>query len=220
MAAQPSPPGMLTGQPLAKLRGKTVAELAPLLSLSGEAAACANGQADPAALLARLEAGGYHTEAVRLIAHALPQREAVWWSCMCARHTAPAALSLADQRALEAAESWVFRGDDALRRQAFEHAQEANFATPEAWAAVAAFWAGDSMAPVGQAPVAPAPHLAGTAAVGSTLLAAVRDRPERRPVRLQRFIEAGRAIADGGTGRLAPEAEGAPLAAATLPEAS
>jgi hypothetical protein len=198
---------MLTGQPLAKLRLKTVPELAPLLSLTGQAAACADGQTDPAALLARLEADGHHTEAVRLIAHALPKREAVWWACMCARHTAPAALGVADQRALEAAEGWVFRGDDALRRLAFEHAQEGNFATPEAWAAVAAFWAGDSMAPAGQAPVPPAPHLAGTAVVGSTLLAAVRTAPERRPARLQRFIEAGRAIADGGPGRLAPEAE-------------
>lgn len=205
MAAQASPPGMLTGQPLAKLRLKTVPELAPLLSLTGQAAACADGQTDPAALLARLEADGHHTEAVRLIAHALPKREAVWWACMCARHTA-AALLPADQRALEDAEAWVFKGEDALRRRAFEHAQESNFASPEAWAGVAAFWSGESMAPLGQATVPPAPHLAGTAVAGSVLLSAVRDPVDRRAARLGRFLAASRDIAAGGTGRLPAEA--------------
>jgi hypothetical protein len=191
--------------PLAKLLGSRLTDLVPLLFLTEPAASLVAQCADNVAALEALEAANLLTEATRLTAHALPRREAVWWACMCARHTSPNPMPPADQRALEDAESWVFKGEDALRRRAFEHAQESNFATPEAWAGVAAFWSGDSMAPLGQAPVPPAAHLAGTAVAGSVLLAAVRDPPDRRTARLGRFLASARDIAAGGTGRLAAE---------------
>lgn len=190
---------------MAKLRGRRLAALMPHLFLVRHAAGVVEGIEDAAPAFTALVAAGCHTEASRLLAHALPRREAVWWACMCARHTAPAALPAPDRRALEAAEAWVFRGEDKDRRAGFEQAQEGNFASPEAWAAVAAFWSGDSMAPPGQAPVPPAPHLAGAAVAGSVLLAAVRDAPERREARLRQFLDSGREIAGGGPGRLPAE---------------
>jgi hypothetical protein len=198
----PIPP---TTPPLAKLLGSQLADLVPLLFLTEPAASLVAQCTGTIAALQALEAADLLTEATRLTAHALPKREAVWWACMCARHTAQNPMAPADQRALETAEAWVFKGEDTLRRRAFEHAQESNFATPEAWAGVAAFWSGDSMSPFGQAPVPPAPHLAGTAVAGSVLLAAVRDPPDRRPARLGRFLASARDIAAGGTGRLAAE---------------
>jgi hypothetical protein len=195
-------PGNIT---LAKLRGAMLADLLPLLFLTEPAASAVTGATDPVSALDKLESAGLLTEAARLVSHALPRREATWWACMCARHTAADPMPTADLRALEAAEAWVFRGEDPVRRKAFEHAQEANFATPEAWAAVAAFWSGDSMAPAGQAPVPPAPHLAGTAVAGSVLLAAVRHPPDRRQGRLLQFLASARDIASGGSGRLTPE---------------
>jgi hypothetical protein len=203
----PPPLQVASATPLAKLLGARLVDLVPLLFLTEPAAALVGGCADTVAALQALEAANLLTEAARLTSHALPKREAVWWACMCARHTGAVPMPPADQRALEDAEAWVFKGDDALRRRAFEHAQEANFATPEAWAGVAAFWSGDSMSPAGQAPVPPAPHLAGTAVAGSVLLAAVRDPPDRREARLGRFLASARDIAAGGTGRLAPEGE-------------
>ncbi len=193
--------------PLSKMQGAKLADLVPLLFLTEPAAGLVTQCADTVAALQALEAADLLTEAARLTAHALPKREAVWWACMCARHTALAAMPPADQRALEDAEAWVFKGEDSLRRRAFEHAQESNFASPEAWAGVAAFWSGDSMAPLGQANVPPASHLAATAVAGSVLLAAVRDPAERRAARLSRFLASARDIAAGGTGRLAAEAD-------------
>ncbi len=203
----PPPPPLPTPNAgkLVKLHGARLADLVPLLFLTEPAASLVAQCDDAVAALQALEAANLLTEAARLTAHALPKREAVWWACMCARHTTPAPMPPADQRALEDAEAWVFKGEDLLRRRAFEHAQESNFATPEAWAGVAAFWSGDSMSPLGQAPVPPAPHLAGTAVAGSVLLAAVRDPPDRRTPRLSRFLASARDIAAGGTGRLAPE---------------
>ena len=155
--------------------------------------------------LQRLESGGFLVEAARLMAHALPKREAVWWACMCAFHTAPPDLPENDRLARELAESWVRQQTDKLRREGMTKAEAGDFATPEAWAAVAAFWSGDSMAPEGQAAVPPAPHLCGTAVAGAIVLAAVRGDPIRQPARLKRFLESGRNIATGGPGRLPPE---------------
>lgn len=174
--------------------------------LSAPAAACLAGCDVPSAALARLLAEGHTLDAVRLLAHALPRREAVWWACRCAAHTAPGDLPAAHRAARELAERWVRRQTDDLRRAAMDQAQRAGLDSPEAWAAVAAFWSGDSMAPPGQPKVAPAPHLAGTAAAGSVVLASVRRGAARQPARLDAFLASARAILHGGTGHLAPEA--------------
>jgi len=190
---------------LIKLHAATMQAVLPHVGLIGESAALIQSEPDVGVALSRLEAAGFVTEAAKLMAHALPRREGVWWSCMCARHTAPADLPEPDRSAVSAAEEWVRKQTDEIRREAFEQAQQAGFGTAEAWTAVAAFWSGDSMSPVGQPKTPPAPHLTGTAVSGSVVLAAVRTHPERREQRLRRFLASGREIAGGGVGRLPPE---------------
>jgi hypothetical protein len=140
-----------------------------------------------------------------LFAHALPKREAVWWACMCARHTAPEALAAADRASREAAEVWVRRQTEDARRAAMDNAQQSGFGSPETWAAVAAFWSGDSLSPPDQPKVPPAPHLTGTAVAGAVQLASVRGDPARQRTRLAAFLHSAREIAAGGAGRLEPE---------------
>lgn len=195
----------MNDQPLPKLLATPWEDVLARAALTGEAAALIQADTAPAAAIARLEAGGFVTEAAKLMAHALPKRECVWWACMCARHTTPPDLPEADAAAVAGAEEWVRKQTDESRREAFEHAQRANFGTAEAWAAVAAFWSGDSMSPLGQPKTTPAPHLTGTAAIGSVTLAAVRLYPGRRDDRLRRFLASGREIAAGGAGRLPSE---------------
>ncbi len=62
-----------------------IAPLLPRLELDAEGAALLDGATDAASGIERLVAAGRMPEAVRLTAHALPKREAVWWACMCAR---------------------------------------------------------------------------------------------------------------------------------------
>ncbi|WP_372620168.1 DUF6931 family protein [Falsiroseomonas sp.] len=154
--------------------------------------------------LERLAGGGFLLEAAKLTAHALPKREAVWWACMCARHTVPADAPPGLAELCAAAETWVRKQTDESRRAAFALAQLQGLDTPEAWAAVGAFWAGDSMAPPDVPKVPPAPHLTGTAISGAVNLAAVRGDPLKRDARLARFLESARDIAAGGAGRLPP----------------
>jgi hypothetical protein len=183
-----------------------LAPLLPRLELEPPAAAMLDGAETCADAITRLEAAGLRNEAARLAAHALPKREAVWWACMCARAVPDPALAPTDLEALLAAEAWVRKpGDDAVRRAAMEAAQRTGFRTPEAWAAVGAFWSGGSMSPPGQPAVPPPDHLTGVAVSGGVVLAAVRLKPERAPDRLTRFLISARDIAAGGAGRIAPE---------------
>ena len=188
-----------------KFAGSELAKVVPLIALPAGPVTALQGCTDVAEALDRLEAGGFLAEASRLIAHALPKREAVWWACMCAAHTAPPDLPDTARKARETAEHWVRQQTDKLRREAMTLADASGFGSPEAWAGVAAFWSGDSMSPEGQPAVPPAPHLTGTAAAGAVALAAARGDARKLNARLKLFLESGRNIAAGGPGRLPAE---------------
>lgn len=199
-----SPPSPSPRPPqLAKLDAP-LAPLLPRLELEGPAADAVIGIQGAAEALAKLEAQGFCTEAVRLTAHALPKREAVWWACMCAASVPAVALKPADLAARQAAEAWVRKPtEESLRRSAWELAQKTDFRSPEAWAAVGAFWSGGSMAPEGAPVVPPGDNLTGVAISGAVMMAAVRGaHPGRANDRLRRFLAAARDIAAGGAGRI------------------
>jgi hypothetical protein len=187
---------------LHKLTGANLRLLLPHLRLAYEHANAIGGVTDVVEALDQLQRHSFLDEAATLLAHALPKREAVWWACVCADHTRPADLSAADLLARAAAEAWVRRQRDELRVQAMEHAQAAGCQTPEAWSAVAAFWSGGADGPVNEEDAPPDDHLTGTAVTGALRLAAVRNHPNRQVRRLRRFLDSGRAIAAGQTGRL------------------
>ncbi len=191
--------------PPTKLSGP-LAPLLPRLELDAEGLACLAGAGDVAEAAERLRAAGRAADEARLLAYALPRREAVWWACMCARAVPDPALPAADLRALEAAEQWVRRPEEANRRAALAAAEATAYRTPEAWAAQAAGWSGGSLAPEGQPVVPPAEHLCGTAVIGAVRLATLRrDRVDLVARRLGLFLASARDIAAGGAGRIPPE---------------
>lgn len=196
MSATPTPPNKLA---------RPVVPILPYLELDPPMAAQLRELPDAAAGLAMLLAADRTPDALRLIAHALPKREAVWWACMCARAVPALEPNPTDAEALVAAELWVRRPDEASRRATMEIAQKGGFRSAESWAAVAAFWSGGSMSPEGQPEVLPAEHLTGVAVVGAIMMAAMRHKPERAPQRFLRFLASARDIAAGGAGRIPPE---------------
>jgi hypothetical protein len=190
---------------LTKLAAAELATVVERATLGQDALVPLQGCPDVADAIVRLEAAGFASEAVRVLAHAMPKREGVWWACMCAANTAPADLPAPDRLARETAELWVRQQKDEQRRTAMEHAEAGGFQTPEAWAGVAAFWSGDSLSPVGMPAVPPPPQAVGGAVTGAVALSAVRGDVKRQPERLKRFLESGRNIAAGGPGRMTPE---------------
>jgi hypothetical protein len=125
---------------------------------------------------------------------------------MCARHTTPADLPARDAEALAATEEWVWTQADAERRAAFALAEESGFHTPEAWAAVAAFWSGDSLGPAKLPAITPPAHLTTIAVAGAIGLAATRGEGCDVAARQRAFLWSARDIGAGGAGRLSHEA--------------
>jgi len=164
----------------------------PIVSASGT---------DLPAAARSLVAAGMTGDAVSVLGQALDKRAAVWWACVAAREEpspdVPAGLSPAETAALEAAEKWVRHPDSANAHAAFAAAEAADMASPAACAALAAFFAGDSIAPLGGTAVPPPDHVAGLVSAGAVQLAAVRHRPDLAPQTLASFLDHGFAIAAG-----------------------
>jgi hypothetical protein len=175
------------------------------LELEPESEEALAGAQDALQGIEQLVEAGKLVEAARLVAHALPKREAVWWACMCARAVPDPALKPEDLASLAAAEAWVRRPEERARRAAAEIAEKTSFKSAEAWAAMGAFWSGGSLAPEGMADVPPGEHLTGVAVAGAIVLASVRVAVERQDERLLKFLDSARAIAGGGSGRIEPE---------------
>jgi hypothetical protein len=194
-------PDLPPPKPFVKLSAPAVEAIVPACDLSPEAAALPRAM-PPEQFVAALVAAGMMPDAVKFLSQALPRREGVWWACLAARAAAAAVPPRPiDTAALEAAESWVFKPTEENRRAAMEKAQAAEFNSPAAWAAVAAFWSAGSMAPPGQPVVPPAPHLAGRAVTGSVMLAAAQGEATAAPQRYTSFIASGLDIGAGGNGK-------------------
>ncbi|MBP2293219.1 DUF6931 family protein [Azospirillum rugosum] len=199
----------MTAALLRKIRHRHAREVADLCTLDDAARLLLAPELSPADYLAALIGAGQRADAVRVLAHALPPREAVWWACVCIKATLPSDAPEPVLSALEAARAWVFQPSDANRRAAYASAQATDFQHAASWAAVGAFWSGGSMAPAG-APDVPVPDgLAGKAVAAAVILAAVNRQPERGDQRLAAFLDSGLDIAAGGNGRMAEDLSGA-----------
>jgi len=196
MAATPTAPQPLPltwpGQPGDAQR------LAAGLKLSADARGLLHAQQRVSEYVERLRERGLLVAAIGVLARGLSRREANWWACRCVREMlrAPAAATM-DTAPLEAAERWVVEPSETHRRAAGMTAEAANYETPAACAALAAFWSEGSMAPVEAAPVNVPPHLAPGAVASAVQLAAVVVEPQAAPDKLVRFIEIGMAVAQG-----------------------
>jgi hypothetical protein len=162
----------------------------------------ARAGASPAEFLNELLAAHSLNEALQFFAFALPPREAVWWACVCARTAHRGTMPQPLLKAVEAAETWVRNPTDPHRRAAMALAQATDLKSPAAWAAVAAFWSGGSLAPE-NLPDVPVPrHLMGTAVAGAVALAAVQSEPARADQKRERYLAAAVDIANGGSGQI------------------
>lgn len=140
---------------------------------------------------------GLTEDAVSVLAQALSRRAATWWACRVARLESGGSLPPQELRTLEAAEAWVKRPEQLRAYAAQDAANVAGLASPSGCAALAAFLAGDSLAPPHLDPLPPLPHLAGMAAAGAVKLAAARRAAADTTQELSRLLAAGFAIAAG-----------------------
>ena len=140
---------------------------------------------------------GLTEDAVSVLAQSLSRRAATWWACRVARLEAGGGLTPQELRTLEAAEAWVKHPEQLRAYAAQDAANVAGLSSPAGCAALAAFLAGESLAPPHLDPLPPLPHLAGMAAAGAVKLAAARRAAAEPNQELSRLLAAGFAIAAG-----------------------
>ena len=185
---------------LKKIQASTAAEICVKYEQAAEILPLLSEGMSPVAFLDKLVEEDRLQEASRFLAHALPKREAVWWACLCAREALPDGDKTAEDL-LKLAETWVRKPSDENRRAAMAAAEAAGFDSPASWAAVAAFWSGESLAPEDMPPVAPSDELTGTAVAAATMLAAFSGDPATSPDRFRQYLKNGMDVAQGGSGR-------------------
>lgn len=158
--------------------------------------------ADPQDMLAALAQSNHHEDALAALALMLPRRQAVWWACLAVRLIPELPERPAELLAVETAEAWVQhqRAQDAER--AAELAGFCPMTAAATYAAIAAFWCGPSLAPRGQQPVPPAPHLAGVAVRAALTLTLVEPSLAGRATAAD-LLAIGTALMHGDLGRTA-----------------
>lgn len=187
--------------PIRKIAHPQAADICALVALSHDAKSYLTPGLSPQGFLALLDRDGHFADAVRFLAFALPVREGVWWACMTGL-AIPGACSAEPDLAYSASQDWVYENTDARRFACLAAAEAVQSATPGAYAALAAFWSGGSMAPEGLPEVQPDPVLAPTGIAASILLAVAAGDPAEAPRFFRDAIRRGIDIGQGGDGRL------------------
>lgn len=187
--------------PFRKVSSGTAAEICARVDLSAEARAFLLPTLSPQGYLALLVEAEQVGDAIRFLAFALPIREGVWWACVVA-HGNLAAPGAIETQCLERAAAWVYEASDDRRRACMAAAESANFDGAAAYAALAAFWSGGSMAPPDMPDAQPDPRLGSIGVGASILLSITSGDPMTLNERFQAAIARGVDIANGGNGRL------------------
>jgi hypothetical protein len=184
---------------LSMSQGRGTAELVAIADLGEEARMLlAPGSALPTqrAYVALLMERGFPMDAVRFIAHALPRREAVWWSWVCARKSAGETPKPQIKAALDATERWVVQPTEDHRRQALQFGEAADFGTAAGCAALGAFMSGGSLGPPEAPVVPPGEFMTAKAVSGSVILAAVTPDPVKAAEKFEEYVKLGLEVAD------------------------
>src|SRR5262249_2510386 len=151
----------------------------------------------PRAFIELLLARKKYAAAISFVAHALPPREAVWWGCLCLRHTGGPRLAPPEEAACKAAAKWVLEPTEDNRNAAQAPAEKAGMGTAAGGLAMAATWTGGSLAPPNAPAVPPGPFLPAQAVAGAVLLAAAKTEPVKIADTQRLFIELGVGVAEG-----------------------
>jgi hypothetical protein len=162
--------------PLIKIPTRTAAEVCKECELEPATKPLLESAKTPAEFLQALEKKPFTGEALKFLAYALPEREAVWWLCQSAR-LVEGSLNSAELQALAAAEKWVKDPSASNKSAAQKAAGNTDKTGPGGWAAQAAAWSQDSNGPPppagkSSAPPDPTAGLTAPAVSGGILLAA------------------------------------------------
>lgn len=164
-------------------------EIARYVTLSDQGRAVLQPDAEPEDFAQKLAEANVHPDAVQVIAHYLPKRQAVFWAMTCVRQTNPEPASEADA-ALKTAERWIADPTEENRGAALKAADAADAGTPAGCTALAAYYAEGLPRTEDPRTNAKAYFMTAKLVSSAVLLAATAD-PDRMLARFAAFVEKG-----------------------------
>lgn len=188
-----------------RIKASTAGELAQHFDLSDESESIAVLDEAPVKVITQLLAKENYHDAVTMLAHALPKREAVWWACLAARKVLDPEEE-PDAACIAATELWVREPNELNRKAAKKLGDSRKKKTAAAWAATAASWCTGNMLDDDSTMVAPPDFLYAHAVAAGITLAAVAAGPKVMASSYQFFVRQGFDLAGGGSGQLSAEA--------------
>jgi predicted component of type VI protein secretion system len=135
-------------------------------------------------------------DALRLRAHLLTKRQAVWWGCLCVRDELDQPLPAPQLAPLKAAAAWVGEPDEEHRRTAENEAAAVKFSGIGATLALSAFWSNGSIAPEGNPEVPADERLTSQGVAAALISAAYHGDPTKATERFHAFLAKGKEIAE------------------------
>jgi hypothetical protein len=135
--------------------------------------------------------------ALRVAAHRLTAREAVWWGILSLDDLFGDSVPEVDAPCIEAARAWVADPIEENRRAAETAALESGFEGIACWVAQGAFWSEGSIAPPGIQAVPPDERLAGQAVTAAMLLGAAHGEAKDAPKRYRAFLAKALEVGEG-----------------------
>lgn len=171
-------------------------EIAETLQMSDDVKEVATSVKTGPELVARLAAKGQFAKAVRVQAHLLPKRHAVWWGIICVEPLIEK-LVPPELTAYQAARTWVEEPTETHRRRCEAAAGRTKYEEPGSWLSMAAFWSGDSLTPADMPAVEPDQKLTGQAVTSSLMIASVFGEATQGKQRYQEFLAKAPKVASG-----------------------
>ncbi len=179
------------GNQTAETPASPLLQLCERAKVGDEAKALLSKGASTKEFIALLVENELFPDALKLLAHLLPKREAVGWGCLCVKHV------LASQKVQPsdvqiAAERWVADPSEENRWAAKQVAAKEKPRTASGLLAMGAFFAGPSLAPPQHSrPVPPPDKLTSVMVANAVLMAALQKEPKKAKEKYAVFMQKG-----------------------------
>lgn len=178
-----------------QMNQKSAVEVCRQFSLGDVAKKLLNDQLTAEQYVQVLIQNKQYVDAVRVLAYALPTRQAIVWARLCAGYYSDANPSNASLKALDAVDQWLSESDDDKRRATMDAAKGAGFDTPAGSAALAVFFSGGSLGPPDVPIIPPQDYLTPNSVCGTVLLATLLHESEKSEEKYRVFLAEGLKIA-------------------------
>jgi hypothetical protein len=165
------------------------AELCKYFTLSDEGRVALQPDMMPDQFASVLLEKKYHPDAVQLVAHYLPKRQAVFWALSCVKQVATPPPPEVDT-AIKAAERWVAEPTEENRKATLKAADVADAGSPAGCAALAAFYS-DGLPKTDDPKQNARAHFLTSKLVAAAVLLAATSEPDKMNERFRAFLEKG-----------------------------